>query len=125
MRRAPGLLSRGYERPGTRALLAGGQFGHPRRVEPDDLRRMGEVLAAAPGWDDTLQATTRDRFSGADEIQAPVTIMWGTRDRLLLPRQAARAEAEVPGAALIRLHGAGHFAHWDEPDAVLEALLRR
>jgi pimeloyl-ACP methyl ester carboxylesterase len=124
VRHAPGLLSRGYERPGTRALLASGQFGHPRRVEPDDLRRMRDALASAPGWDDTLQAMTGDRFSGGAEVKVPVTILWGTRDRVLLPRQAARAEAEVPGAELIRLDGAGHFAHWDEPDAVLAALLR-
>ena len=124
VRHAHGLLSRGYDRPAWRALLASGQFGHPRRVDPDDLRRMGHALRAAPGWDDTLRAMTRDRFSGGAEVRVPVTILWGTRDRLLLPRQAKRAEAEVPGAELIRLEGAGHFAHWDEPDAVLEALLR-
>ena len=123
VRHAPGLLSRGYERPSTRALLASGQFGHPRRVDPDDLRRMGDALRGASGWDDTLRATTRDRFSGGAQVQVPVTILWGTRDRLLLPRQAARAEAEVPGAELIRLDGAGHFAHWDEPESVIGALL--
>ena len=122
-RHASRFLSRAYERPSTRALLASGQFGHPRRVDPDDLRRMGDALRAASGWDDTLRTMTRDRFSSGAEIRVPVTILWGTRDRLLLPRQAARAEAEVPGAELIRLDGAGHFAHWDEPESVIGALL--
>jgi pimeloyl-ACP methyl ester carboxylesterase len=123
-RHASGVLSRAYERPALKAVLASGQFGDPGPVSPDDLRRMGDALRGAPGWDDTLRAMTRDRFSGGAQVEAPVTILWGTRDRLLLPRQAARADAELPGAELIRLDGAGHFAHWDEPDAVLQALLR-
>ena len=84
---------------------------------------MGDALRAAPGWDDTLRAMTRDRFSGGAEVRVPVTILWGTRDRLLLPRQAKRAEAEVPGAELIRLEGAGHFAALEEPE-LLAAELR-
>ena len=67
---------------------------------------------------------TADRVSGGHQIGVPVAVIWGTRDRLLLPRQAEWAAAEVPGTGLIWVEGGGHFAHRDAPDAVIGALLR-
>lgn len=61
--------------------------------------------------------------SGLDEIRAPVTIVWGTRDLLLLPSQAARFVADIPGARLHRLHGAGHIPMSDDPGRTAAALL--
>jgi len=123
-RHGAGLLDRAYRSSRLRAILASGQFGHPARVRADDLRRMGAALRGATGWDDTLRAMTVDRFSGGHQVGVPVTVIWGRRDRLLLPRQAERAAAEVPGAGLVWVEAGGHFAHWDDPDAVIGALLR-
>src|SRR3712207_7894059 len=41
---------------------------------------------------ETLEATLGDRASRLEEIAVPTLIAWGTRDRLLLPRQGPRSE---------------------------------
>jgi pimeloyl-ACP methyl ester carboxylesterase len=117
------LLERGFARPRARAALAAGQFGRPGRVTAPALKRMNDALVASTGYDATLAAMNSDRFAGGDEIRVPVTLVWGTRDRLLLPGQAKRAAREIPGAELVWVEGGGHFAHWDDPDLVARAVL--
>ncbi|MDQ0993459.1 pimeloyl-ACP methyl ester carboxylesterase [Streptomyces sp. V3I7] len=56
--------------------------------------------------------------------EPPVTIAWGDRDRLLLPRQAARTQRAVPEAELIWLPGCGHVPVNDDPELVAEVLLK-
>ncbi|WP_308296249.1 alpha/beta fold hydrolase [Streptomyces sp. ISL-96] len=63
-------------------------------------------------------------FSG-DIPGVPVTIAWGTRDRLLPPRQAERAKAMIPGARLVPLPGCGHVPMADAPDLVARVLRRQ
>ncbi|HYF58909.1 MAG TPA: alpha/beta fold hydrolase [Burkholderiaceae bacterium] len=46
-----------------------------------------------------------------------VAIGWGRRDRLCLPRQAARATEAFPSATLQWFDGCGHFPIWDRPEA--------
>lgn len=123
-RRRGALLEAGFRRPRSRVLLAAGQFGFPDRVPAEALRRMSATLREATGFDEALAAVGDRRFEGGDAIDVPVTVLWGTRDGLLLPRQAARVQEEVPRAELIMVPHAGHFAHWDDPDATIRALLR-
>ncbi|MEV3987364.1 alpha/beta fold hydrolase [Streptomyces sp. NPDC049837] len=60
-------------------------------------------------------------FSG-DVPGVPVTVAWGTRDRLLPPRQAARVKAAIPGARLVPLPGCGHVPMADAPGLVARVL---
>jgi pimeloyl-ACP methyl ester carboxylesterase len=117
------MLLRGVARPRTRAALIYGQFNRPELITAAQTRDMAETYAAAPGFDATNVAMTGDRFRGGDEVRVPVTLVWGTRDGLLLPRQAERAEAEIPGAELVWIEGGGHFAHWDGAETVAKLLL--
>jgi pimeloyl-ACP methyl ester carboxylesterase len=52
-----------------------------------------------------------------------VTFGWGTRDRLLLPRQAERARAALPRARHVPLPGCGHIPMSDDPEGVAALLL--
>ena len=56
-------------------------------------------------------------------IDVPVTIAWGTRDGLLLPRQGQRAERLIPGSRLVPLRGCGHVPTWDDPALVAQLIL--
>jgi pimeloyl-ACP methyl ester carboxylesterase len=56
-------------------------------------------------------------------VDCPVTIAWGTHDRLMLPRQADRARRMLPTATHVWLHGCGHVPTWDDPEAVAKLLL--
>lgn len=106
-----------------RALLASGQYMDPTTVPADEMRRLHEALASSTAFESTLAAMTGQRFSGGPEVRGPVTIVWGKRDGLLLPRQASRAQRAVPGARLVWIPRAGHFAHRDAPEVIVRSLL--
>ncbi len=63
-------------------------------------------------------------FDGEIAADVPVTIAWGTKDRVLLPYQAERARAYLPNAEHISLDGCGHVPMSDDVDAVVDVLLR-
>jgi pimeloyl-ACP methyl ester carboxylesterase len=110
-------------RPRGRALPGSGQFRDPASVSPAAMMGVVDALAASTAYDETRDAMMGGRFSGADEVRVPVTLVWGTRDGLLLPKQAKRAAREIPAAELIWVEGGGHFCHWDEPELVARAIL--
>jgi len=62
-------------------------------------------------------------FTGGEQVDVPVTLLWGTHDFVLLPRQARHALKELPNARLVPLEGAGHVPMWDEPHAIARELL--
>jgi pimeloyl-ACP methyl ester carboxylesterase len=96
---------------------------HPERIPPADAAAHLRALARAPWFDETLTAINSERFGGGERIAVPVTIAWGERDRLLLPRQAARAQRAVPSARVLTLRGCGHVPTYDDPDQVARVLL--
>ena len=62
-------------------------------------------------------------FTQALPPQVPVTIAWGTKDRLLPPGQAATARQRLPQARFVRLPGCGHVPMTDDPGLVARVLL--
>ncbi len=55
-------------------------------------------------------------------IAANVTIVWGRKDRLLLPRQAEQAIEAFPNARLQWVEECGHYIAWDAPDEALRLI---
>jgi pimeloyl-ACP methyl ester carboxylesterase len=98
-------------------------FGRPWLMTPDQAAAELRAVADATWFDETLGAMLGDRFSGGELIEAPVTIAWGQRDRLLFMRQAPRAGAAIPGAKLVTLYGCGHVPTYDDPEQVAKVLL--
>ena len=52
-----------------------------------------------------------------------MTVAWGTRDALLIPRQAARAQRLLPWATHVTLRGCGHVPCHDDPETVAAVML--
>ncbi|MDR7521218.1 MAG: alpha/beta fold hydrolase [Armatimonadota bacterium] len=50
----------------------------------------------------------------ASRITAPTLILWGSRDRVLAPRQATAAARAIPRARLYMMDGAGHVPFIEE-----------
>jgi pimeloyl-ACP methyl ester carboxylesterase len=99
-------------------------FGHPERLSPDEARGHARAMADGPGFRATLAATRRRRFVRHGDIEGPVTLAFGTRDRILLRRQA-RFTDELPAHTWsVDIAGAGHVPMSDAPADVARLILR-
>ena len=52
----------------------------------------------------------------------PVMIVWGMKDSAFQPYQLERWQSLLPEARVVRVEGAGHWPHEEEPQQVIEAL---
>ena len=105
-----------------RALLYGAIVSKPSRISPEQaVEDMAAFVAAKPALDMVLAGI--DNFTGSVPADVPVTIGWGTHDRLLFPGQARVAKARLPHARLMRLPGCGHVPMTDDPVLVADVLL--
>ena len=109
-------------RPGVRRLVLAQLAAHPERIGVAEAAADVRALADAPWFGPTLRAINREGFAGGETIDVPVTIAWGEQDRLLLPRQAERAQRMMPRARMVVLRGCGHVPMADDPDQVAEAI---
>jgi pimeloyl-ACP methyl ester carboxylesterase len=108
--------------PRMRRAMFGMIYGRPDLLPAEALVGDALALRGCPGFAPTLRAGRRVRFSGAC-ADVPVTIAWGTRDRLLLARQAVRAQQQLPNARFVWLAGCGHVPMGDDPELVAKVLL--
>jgi pimeloyl-ACP methyl ester carboxylesterase len=56
------------------------------------------------------------------KVRVPTLVIWGMRDKALLPIQLDGLDELVDDLIVIRLPQAGHFAPWEAPEAVTHAL---
>ncbi|MFF2924186.1 alpha/beta fold hydrolase [Streptomyces celluloflavus] len=105
-----------------RASLTGTIYAHPGRRSADAVVAETRAMREAPGFVPTLAAGRGVRFT-ADVPDVPVTIGWGSRDRVLPRRQGVRAKQAIPGARLVRLPGCGHVPMNDDPALVARVVL--
>jgi pimeloyl-ACP methyl ester carboxylesterase len=106
-----------------RAVLYGAIVSRPSRMPAEQaLGDMTAFLAAR----DALHAVLADltSFTGQVPEQIPVTIAWGTKDRLLLPPQVLVAKDLLPRARIRPLPGCGHVPMTDDPALVADVLLQ-
>jgi pimeloyl-ACP methyl ester carboxylesterase len=81
--------------------------------------RASSVVAPPP----MLAVPLPDALLGlAPKIVMPTMVLWGMRDRALLPIQLDGLERIVEDLTIIRLPDVGHFAAWEAPDAIAQAL---
>ncbi|WP_415949580.1 alpha/beta fold hydrolase [Streptomyces sp. KLOTTS4A1] len=109
-----------------RAALTSTIYARPGRRSPEAVTAETLALREAAGFHRTLAAgrsvDLRHAFD-LDTDAVPVTIGWGSRDRLLLRRQGVRAKQTLPGARLVRLAGCGHVPMNDDPALVARVIL--
>ena len=107
----------------ARAAFMAQLSGHPSKVPYVMANAAIHDMATAPGFRETLRAAERTGFRHGDEIRVPVTVAFGTRDRVL-PPVITRRRHELPAhTRWIKIKGAGHVPMFDEPGAVVTLLL--
>jgi pimeloyl-ACP methyl ester carboxylesterase len=115
-----GLLRALVARAWLRALAFGMIVRWPARLSAE--RAMGDILALRDcAFSQVARQARHYVFRGTPQV--PVTVAWGTRDLILLHRQAARARHRLPGARHIDLPACGHVPMSDAPNRVASAIL--
>ncbi|WP_281156909.1 alpha/beta fold hydrolase [Streptomyces sp. HYC2] len=105
-----------------RTVLTSTIYARPARRSPEAVVAETLALAGADGFEETLRAGVGVHFT--DVLPGiPVTVAWGTKDRLLVRRQGVRAKRIIPKARLVRLPGCGHVPMNDHPALVARVLL--
>jgi pimeloyl-ACP methyl ester carboxylesterase len=88
-----------------------------------------QFLPARPAFwrlnDDLMTAVAyrRLRIPQMRRFQPPVRVIFGSADRYLNPRVAARFAALFPNSEMHLLSGAGHYVQVDQPQRVAELML--
>ncbi|WP_405062547.1 alpha/beta hydrolase [Kribbella sp. NBC_01505] len=110
--------------PAGRRVLTGTIYHRPALRSPDAVVAESRALRDAPGFDRVAAHARAGATFDGDVPNLPVTIAWGTHDRVLLPVQAARAHLQIPQARMIPLLNAGHVPMNDAPDQVARTILQ-
>ncbi|WP_031110910.1 alpha/beta fold hydrolase [Streptomyces sp. NRRL S-146] len=122
-RRLPPPMVERLARPALgRTLLTSTIYARPGRRSPEAVVAETLALANAQGFSETLRSGRTVQFTD-DIVGTPVTVAWGNRDRLLIPRQGVRAKGVIPRARLVRLPGCGHVPMNDDPALVARVVL--
>lgn len=118
----PALLD---SRAGRTVLLAQ-LSARPWALSRDTVLPDVRGLADAPATGAAVDALTRgpkQQGAPAGTVPGRVTIGWGRRDLVTVPRQAARATQLFPDAVLHWFERCGHFPQWDAPDEAARLIL--
>lgn len=109
-------------RPRLRAGLLAQVMARPARMPGREAADAFRATANSD-FERTQSLLISDNFREGNAIEVPVTIAWGDKDRLLLPRQADRAVAQIPTARKVELPGCGHIPTYDDPALTVETIL--
>ncbi len=101
-----------------RLLIGGLLYAHPGRKSAEETFGDSVALKRCTGFFQTIRSGLHYRFDSPVEV--PATVAWGTKDLILLYRQAAVAARRLPDARHVPLVGAGHVPMTDEPDLIVE-----
>jgi pimeloyl-ACP methyl ester carboxylesterase len=116
-RHAGGLLGRLVGTRAGRVVVLGQTHGRPARMPPAAARAAVRAMGTARGFDAVFAATLPRHYEPAP-ISAPVTVAFGSRDRLLLLPQYRQVDRLPPGTRVAALPGCGHVPMADDPVAV-------
>ena len=120
--RLPALLGS----PAGRTVLLAQLSARPWALSRETVLPDVAGLADAPSTGAALDALTKgpkQQGAPAGTVPGRVTIGWGRRDLVTVPRQAARATELFPDAVLHWFERCGHFPQWDAPSEAAQLIL--
>ncbi len=106
----------------VRAAALAQVFARPGRMTAEQARPAISASARCPGFLPTLRATADRHYRSTAPIGAPVTVAFGSRDRVLLSRTSRHVEQLPAGTTVVALPGCGHVPMGDDPAAVAALL---
>jgi pimeloyl-ACP methyl ester carboxylesterase len=84
------------------------------------IARARETLALF-GWKPYMHNPRLKRW--LHRIDIPTHLIWGNRDGIVSVAYGEAWKAEIPGATMTVIPDAGHYPHWEQPDAFAAAVI--
>jgi pimeloyl-ACP methyl ester carboxylesterase len=97
-------------------------YAHPENVPGHVAYDDALNLRTSPGFFPVAWHASRSRYRRQPLV--PVTIAWGTKDRLLPPSQAVAARRQLPMVSHLTLPDCGHVPMIDNPELVAGAIVQ-
>jgi pimeloyl-ACP methyl ester carboxylesterase len=113
----------------TRAEYLNAAWADPAKGEVDyttlpdsELQAIvrGREAFALYGWKPYMHNPRLKRW--LHRIDRPTLLLWGAQDGIVSPSYGEGWQRGIPGAKLDVISDAGHFPHWEQPDAFVERL---
>jgi pimeloyl-ACP methyl ester carboxylesterase len=94
------------------------------KIPHEESNAMTEAFAATPVFGALIAEGPDERgLRGLDEIDVPVTIVWGDSDRTLpQAKHEPFFREHLPEARFITLKKVGHLPFWDAPERIADAI---
>jgi pimeloyl-ACP methyl ester carboxylesterase len=80
----------------------------------------GREAFALYGWKPYMHNPRLRRW--LHRIDRPTLLLWGAEDRIVTPAYGEGWRREIPDARLELIPSAGHFPHWEQPEAFADKL---
>ncbi|MGH8859640.1 MAG: alpha/beta fold hydrolase [Jatrophihabitantaceae bacterium] len=107
-----------------RMLVLAQSHGRPGRVTAEQARGAIHAIGTCPAFDATLAATIDTRYAPGADVDVPVTVAYGSRDRILLRHRWRGTDRLPPRTTVAALPRCGHIPMADDPRAVADLILR-
>jgi len=104
-------------------------WADPARGEVDFTALLDSELAAIVrgreaftlyGWKPYMHNPGLKRW--LHRIDRPTLLLWGEADGIVTPAYGEGWRREIPGSTIELIPGAGHFPHWEQPEAFVSRL---
>ena len=111
-------------RPRLRALTLRDLAAYPQRIPPAAAANILKGMAEMEEYVPFLEALQRSGPpKDLDGIDCPVTLAWGTKDRVLpMGRYSDRLQRLIPDAEFVELPGLGHTPMYDDPELIARTI---
>ncbi len=80
----------------------------------------GREAFALYGWKPYMHNPRLKRW--LHRIDRPTLLLWGAADRIVTPAYGERWRQAIPNARFELVANAGHFPHWEQPEAFVDKL---
>ena len=81
----------------------------------------GREAFAVYGWKPYMHNPGLKRW--LHRIDRPTLLLWGAEDRIVTPTYGEGWRQAIPGARLELIAAAGHFPHWEQPQAFVDRIV--
>lgn len=98
-------------------------MAHPERMDPEVAA--DAILAFARSRTPEFLDTEKGRggIRSLDQVQCPVLVAWGQKDRILPRKRYSSAFEALPDGQMTVLEDVGHVPMWDNPELVVDTVI--